>query len=83
MEKSGYQTKRDKFLGRLDKYNNIKDPGLDSVRFISTTWSAYKVNEDLRKYLDDNDRIVITALLKGNYAGWLNIDVWEWVEKRL
>lgn len=43
-EKPNYAAARQKFLGRLDQYENTKDPDLDSVRFVSTTWTASQIS---------------------------------------
>lgn len=80
-EKPNYPTARDKFLERLDKYENTKDAGLDSVRFISTSWTAEQISEDLRQNLDNNDRIIIVSLKDGSHQGWLNQATWDWINK--
>lgn len=43
-EKSNYASARTAFLAHLNRYGNIKDSGLDSVRFVSTNWSANQVS---------------------------------------
>lgn len=82
-EKPNYAAARARFVGRLDQFENIKDPGLDSVRFVSTTWTADQLSGELRGYLDDNDKIVVTKLVRGNHQGWLAKNVWEWINARL
>jgi len=82
-EKSGYANARANFLARLDDYDNEKDSGLDSVRFVSTDWSADEISEDLRKKLDKNDRLIITKLINGNHQGWLSEKVWDWISERM
>ena len=82
-EKPNYATARANFLERLDEYTNVKDPGLDSVRFVSTTWSAQEVYSDLRKSLDNNDRIFVISFKDGSRQGWLNQNVWDWINARL
>ncbi|WP_421933936.1 hypothetical protein [Phenylobacterium sp.] len=82
-EKPNYATARARFVGRLDQFENIKDPGLDSVRFVSTNWTANQISDDLRTYLDDNDKIVVTKLVSGNHQGWLAKNVWDWINARL
>lgn len=79
-EKANYNTARAQFIARLDDYESIKDPGLDSVRFVSTNWSADEVSIDLRKKLDDNDKIIVVKLTNGNHQGWLSKKVWEWID---
>jgi len=82
-EKPNYAEARKQFLAHLERHENTKDPGLDSVRFVSTNLSAEQVSDDLRKKLDDNDRIVVTKLVSGNHQGWLNKTVWDWINARL
>jgi hypothetical protein len=82
-EKPNYAAARERFLGRLNRYENIKDPGLDSVRFVSTQWNANQVSDDLRGYLDNNDKIIVTRLVSGNYQGWLSKEVWAWITARI
>lgn len=82
-EKSGYHTARENFLNNLKTFEHTKDPGLDSVYFVSTEWSADEVSDDLRSEMDKNDKIVVVKLLKGNHQGWLNSEVWDWVNSRI
>jgi hypothetical protein len=81
-EKQNYAAARARFVGRLDEFENIKDPGLDSVRFVSTTWTADQLSSDLRGYMDDNDKIIVTKLVSGNHQGWLAKSVWDWINAR-
>lgn len=81
-EKPNYAQARDNFLARLNEYENINDPGLDSVRFISTSWTANQVSDDLRERLDNNDRIIVLSMT-GDHQGWLSQGVWDWINKRL
>jgi hypothetical protein len=82
-EKPNYHDARAKFLARVNRYENTTDPGLDSVRFVSTTQSAYQLSDDLRSALDNNDRLMVTKLVSGNHQGWLSKDVWDWINARL
>jgi hypothetical protein len=82
-EKPNYSAARTAFLEHLNRYENKKDPGLDSVRFVSASWSADEVSADLRKKPDDNDRILVTKLISGNHQGWLSKDVWDWINAHL
>jgi len=81
-EKPNYAKARADFLARLDEYTNIKDEGLDSVRFLATTWTVDQVSDDLRTNLDDNDRIVVINM-SGSHQGWLSKKVWDWINERL
>lgn len=82
-ERHNYEAARRLLIDRLDEYENIKDPGLDSVRFISTTWTADQVSNDLRSKLDTDDRIIVVQLINGNHQGWLSQNVWNWISDRL
>lgn len=82
-EKPNYATARARFLAHLDRYENTKDPGLDSVRFVSADWSADQISADLRTQLDDNDKLIVTKLRSGEHQGWLAKTAWAWIEARL
>ncbi|WP_277591380.1 hypothetical protein [Pseudomonas chlororaphis] len=82
-ERGNYAQARQVFIQHLDRYPNVKDPGLESVRWISSNATAAQIDEDLRLKLDSNDRIFVTKLNSGEYRGWLNNDVWAWIGARL
>jgi hypothetical protein len=82
-EKPNYEAAREKLISRLNQYETIRDPGLDSVRFVSSTYSADQLTNDLRTYMDSNDRIIVTRLNRGEHQGWLSKDVWNWINTRL
>ena len=82
-EKPNYAAARARFVGRLNEYETTHDQGLDSVRFVSTNWTAHQVSNDLKGYLDDNDRLVVTQLVSGFHQGWLSQEVWDWINARL
>ena len=82
-EKPNYAEARKQFITHLERYENKMDSGLDSVRFISTNLSADQLSNDLRKRLDDNDRIIVTKLVSGNHQGWLDKTLWEWIDARV
>lgn len=82
-EGSAYTQARDVFLRHLAKYQNTKDTGLETVRFISTAESAKQIDEYLRQKLDTNDRLFVSKLNSGEYQGWLDTSVWEWISARL
>lgn len=82
-ERQNYDAARREFLQQLERYDNTKDSGLESVRWVSTTATAEKVMEDLRSKLDNNDRLFVSKLVQGNHQGWLNKQVWEWINARL
>lgn len=82
-EKPNYSKARAAFLEKLDKFTNRADPGLDSVRFISTTWDATQISDYLRKAQDDNDTLFVTKIHKGGGErnGWLKKSTWEWIRE--
>lgn len=82
-EKPNYAQARSAFVKHLEAYDNTRDGGLDSVRFISTANSADQVDSYLRQKLDGNDRLFVTKLVRGGYQGWLSKDVWDWINQRL
>ncbi len=82
-EKPNYSQARADFIAHLNKFEHVKDSGLDSVWFISTTWSAEEASTYLRQKLDGNDRLVVTKLVAGQYAGWLSKTTWDWIGARL
>jgi hypothetical protein len=82
-EKPNYAEARKQFIAHLERYENTKDSGLDSVRFISTSWTAEQVSNDLHIKMDNNDSLFVTKLVSGSYSGWLNKDVWPWIRARL
>jgi hypothetical protein len=67
----------------MNTFENIKDPGLDSVWFVDTSWTAKQVDEYLRSKLDMNDRLIVTKLHPGTHQGWLDQSVWNWVNARV
>jgi hypothetical protein len=82
-EKPNYSAARIIFIKHLERYTQTKDPGLDSVRFVSTTWSVEQVAADLRKKMDENDTLVVTELVAGDYNGYLSEKVWKWIDARV
>lgn len=81
-----YKPTSDALHSTLDTFTTIKDSKLDSVRFVETSLTPTELRDRLRvAALDDNDRIFvvpITGTNGVNYAGWLNTEVWEWIEPR-
>jgi hypothetical protein len=67
----------------LKQYDYIRDIGLDSVWFLSTTSSAEQVSNHLKAHIDASDRLIVTQLQQGTHQGWLHKDVWAWIDERL
>ena len=82
-EGAAYSQARDAFLRQLGTYENTKDDALETVRFVSTSSTASTVSDHLRQKLDDNDRLFVTKLDRGNHQGWLSKSTWEWINARL
>ncbi len=81
-ERQNYSYARAEFIKQLEQYQTIGDPGLESVRFISTNNSAEQVSAHLRQKLDDNDKLFVSKVNRGEYYGWLNKAVWDWISAR-
>jgi hypothetical protein len=83
-ERANYALSRAELIKRLNQYNQIKDPGLDSVVFINTSLSADQIYNHLKQgVLDANDSIIITKLNSGEHQGWLRKDVWNWINGKI
>lgn len=82
-ERQNYATARTVFIAQVEAYEHVKDSGLETVRFISTTNTPTQISDYLRLKLDNNDRLFVTKLNKGAHAGWLAQDVWTWINARL
>ncbi len=82
-EKPNYNEARKKFIAKLEKYDFIKDPDLDSVVFISSKIDLYRIAEDLLESLDKNDRLVVTKMNRDQYSGRLLTKVVNWINARL
>jgi hypothetical protein len=82
-EKANYAAARQTLVGHLAQYDHIKDPGLDSVWFISSSASADALDADIRTRMDTNDRLLVTKLVKGQHQGWLSKNVWDWINARI
>jgi len=82
-EKPNYNQARDRLIQHLSRYQHIKDPGLDSVWFVSSTSSADQIDADVRTQMDNNDRLFVTKIVSGQHQGWLAKNVWEWINARI
>lgn len=81
--KPNYDEARRRFIERLDQYPNARDSGLESVRFLQSNQTADQISGALRQRMDDNDRIFVSKLNSGEHQGWLDQDVWNWINQRL
>jgi hypothetical protein len=66
----------------LKQYDYIRDTGLDSVWFLSTSSTTEQVSNHLLAHIDTTDRLIVTKLQQGSYQGWLHKDVWSWINAR-
>ncbi len=82
-ERQNYAQARQNLIAHLSKYDHIKDPGLDSVWFISSSASADGLSADIRASLDDNDKLVVTKMVTGQHQGRLSKFVWDWINTRV
>jgi hypothetical protein len=82
-ERSNYGNARQAFIQQIERYDNVKDSGLETVRWISTRSTASEVDTDLRKNLDQNDRLFVSKLNPDENHGWLSKSTWEWINARL
>ena len=58
-------------------YEYYKD--MESVWFVKTSYSAEQIFEDLKKYIDENDRLFISEI-NDNRQGWLSQECWNFLE---
>ncbi len=61
----------------------IRDPGLDSVWFVDTRYTFEQAKDNVIRSIDQDDRVFISKLHSGEYAGWLVQDVWNWLYSRI
>lgn len=83
-ERSNYNQAREAFIKHLESaYENTKDPGLESVRFLSSSNTADQISDYLKQKLDNNDRLFVSKVNSGQNQGWLSKSVWDWINDRL
>ncbi|MFA6463622.1 MAG: hypothetical protein WCV55_01295 [Candidatus Paceibacterota bacterium] len=61
----------------------VRDPLLHSAWFVSTNQTALQAADILKFHIDADDRIFITRLHSNEYAGWMNKDIWNWINPRV
>lgn len=77
-----YNTARQRFLARLDQFEHIADQSLDSVKWISTVWTAEQVVTFLAEALDNTDGLFVSMVRAGERQGLLPKHVWDWINAR-
>lgn len=75
--------KYEELYALLKTYDYIRDSGLDSVWFISTAKSAIQLSDHIRMVMDDNDRLIVTKMNRFEYNGWMDEDIWKWIDARI
>lgn len=66
-----------KALGELGETK--RDPTLESVWFINTSYSYTQIQNHLLANIDKDDKVFFCRVNPGQYDGWLNKDVWTWI----
>lgn len=82
-ERAGYDQARREFIAHLERFDSVKDSGLETVRWISTVNTANEVSTFLQQKLDANDRLFVSKLNRSENSGWLSKTTWEWINARL
>ena len=67
----------------LQQYQYVRDNALHSTWFVSTSWTALQVYSHIAPHIDRNDRIFITLLRRGEYYGWMDLNIWTWINARV
>lgn len=80
--KSNYNAARAALITHLQRYPHANDPKLETVWFVQSDASAQAISDDLATKLDRDDRLVVTRMRDGEYAGWLRADVVDWITAR-
>ena len=82
-EGSRYEQARREFITHLERYEHVTDSGLETVRWISTPDSPNQISDYLLQKMDDNDRLFVSKLNRGEHQGRLSKSTWEWINARL
>ena len=56
-----------------------RDKNLDSIWFVSTSYTPIQASEHLRNSTDGDDTHFVCKIKPGERAGWMGKDVWEWI----
>lgn len=67
----------------LDLGECKRDPGLDSVWFISSSLDIDSFTDQILSSIDKDDRIFVSKLNYREYKGWLIQDVWDWIYSKV
>lgn len=56
-----------------------RDTNLDSVWFVSTSYTPTQVSEHIRVSTDNDDIHFVCRIRPGERDGWMDKDVWNWI----
>ncbi|EPG2415702.1 TPA: hypothetical protein UOJ00_003257 [Stenotrophomonas maltophilia] len=76
-----YNAKRAAFIKHLERYQNVADAALESVRWVSANITAHQLCADLQQKLDKNDRIFVSRVPPGEYYGYISKAAGDWILK--
>jgi hypothetical protein len=82
-ERANYSAARQAFVDHLNRHENLQDSGLETVRWISSSWTARQISDDLQTKLDKNDRLYVSKIVGADQYGWLSQSTWDWINARL
>jgi hypothetical protein len=82
-KRADYAAARQKLVEHMSRYQHIKDPGLDSVWFISSDLSANGLEASIRASMGNEDRLIVTRIVQGQHQGWLHESIWAWINARV
>lgn len=70
-------------IKQIKSYSDYKK-ALESFRFIKTIKNSADVRDELKRYVDKNDKLlVINVTWDGRWSYWLPVDVTEWMKKNM
>jgi hypothetical protein len=56
---------------------------LDSTWLVLTALTPHAAAERLRQTLDDSDSLLVLDITGDAFAGWLEADAWDWIDKNV
>jgi hypothetical protein len=63
--------------------STMRDPNMHTAWFVSTTLSSQSAYDVVAPHIDANDRLFITRLHTGEYMGWINAAVGQWINSHV
>ncbi|MBS1985599.1 MAG: hypothetical protein JST16_15655 [Bdellovibrionales bacterium] len=52
---------------------------MKSSYLVQSSMSANAISDALKSHLDKNDYLLVNEFPTSNYQGWMNKDVWAWI----